>query len=91
MSAAAFREAVANTPDLALGSLPNDCDWCDWISEESGEEGFFSWNSCDSCSSSLGGQRYSAHDGVGYHYAICVDCVDFHAFGTVPEEWDAGN
>lgn len=60
---------------------PND------IPEELGE-GSFSWSACESCDSTLGGDRYPAHgwvDGSLCHWSICVDCLFFHNYGTVPD------
>ena len=53
-------------------------------------EGSFSWRACDSCGSTLGGDRYPAHtefDCKPVHLNICVDCLQYHANGTVPDEW----
>ena len=39
------------------------------------DEGSFSWSGCDFCGSTLGGDRYCAHDENGNHLNICVDCL----------------
>lgn len=59
------------------------------------DEGRFSYSQCDSCGSTLGGNRYAAHgfsaDSVDvdvHHMEWCVDCVQYHANGTIPEEWE---
>ena len=72
-------------------------------------EGGFSWSACDSCGSSLGGDRYPLHgiiaesmeaaqapDSTIEHWRCCVDCLHYHANGTIPTdgEWaetDGGN
>ncbi len=82
-----------------LGPQP-DCDECnriddpdekydrEWFSTMS--DAFFSSNPCESCSSNLGGDRSIAHalddDKRIYHLEICVDCVQFYANGTLPND-----
>lgn len=51
------------------------------------DEGSFSWRACDSCGSSLGGDRYAAHGDINgelTHFAVCVDCMIYHANGDLP-------
>ena len=57
------------------------------------DEGRFSSSPCDSCGSTLGGDRFCAHGfdaetNALYHLLICVDCMQFHANGTLPETWE---
>lgn len=72
-----------------------DCDGtgeveCSEHDRECAEEGGFSWSACESCGSTFGGDRYPAHGFIGgtrYHFAICQDCVAYHANGDEPDEW----
>lgn len=74
------------TPACPSCNLDEDEEYCD--------EGHFSWSSCDSCGSTLGGTRFIAHgtcrdeDGKFQliHLDICVDCLMYHEYGTLPGE-----
>jgi len=56
------------------------------------EDGGFSWAACDLCGSTLGGDRFAAHgftpEGKLIHLDICMDCLQYLANGTIPEEWE---
>lgn len=58
-------------------------------------EGEFSWSMCESCGSMLGGDRHPAHGFVTIkgkrelcHLMVCVDCIQYHANGELPEAWE---
>ena len=74
-----------------LGEEPSNEDY------DAAQESSFSWSSCDSCRSSLGGDRHPAHGIIAEseeaarggdieHFSVCVDCLHYHANGTLPEE-----
>jgi len=63
---------------------------------DAASESYFSW--CESCGSSLGGDRHPAHGVIAdsdeqarqddhpiEHFAVCTDCLMFHANGDLPE------
>lgn len=67
--------------------------------DEAASEPYFSSSPCDSCNSTLGGDRHPAHGIIAdtpeaaqapeseiTHFAICVDCLMYHANGDIPEE-----
>jgi hypothetical protein len=57
----------------------------------SAEEGGFSREGCDSCGSTLAGDLFPAHylDAAReiVHCVVCVDCLQYHANGELPESW----
>ena len=84
---------------IASGACPgcSDCgleDEADVEEIQAQEEGGFSWSACDSCGSTLGGNRYPSHGTYRgeegelriIHLDVCVDCVMYHEYGTLPEE-----
>ena len=110
-----FTNAIEhNWPDYTIApGATTSCDSCfqglsqeekDNLSDQeqqTWDEGGFSWSECDSCSSTLGGNRFSAHalhhEAFGpnakqpnniHHIEICVDCLMFHANGEEPEIWE---
>ena len=87
----AVKSGLEGLDFVSVGYIEHDkCSECP--EEQNGDEGHFSWSACGVCNSSLGGDRFAAHgmdtDGNLVHLDVCVDCLQYIANGTEPEEWE---